>query len=123
MFNKDQQLAIQELRPIKKYFERNCEGPFQPEQVTTSKIINFIIAAQSFTPDDFKTIETYYNEIISQDHHNGSGWLDFKKKLSYFFKMFSYKVKWDKVTDQLTITKMKNADQVATSNKKGAARN
>ncbi|HRG38991.1 MAG TPA: hypothetical protein PK289_10710 [Bacteroidia bacterium] len=107
MFNKDQQLAIQNLRPVKKYFERNCEGDFQPEHETTSKIINFIIAAQSFTDEDLKNIAAWYNEIISQKHANGSGWLDFKKQLTHFFKQFSYKVKWDKATDELTITKMK----------------
>lgn len=107
MFTKDQQLAIQNLRPIKKYFERNCEGDFQPEHVVTSQIINFIIAAQDFTDEDLKNIASWYNEIIAQKHANGSGWLDFKKQLTQFFKQFSYKAKWDKVSDELTITKVK----------------
>lgn len=105
MFTTDQLQAIQNLRPVKKYFERNCEGPFQPEYVTASKIINFIISAQSFRDEDFKTIESYYNEIISQEHANGTGWKDFKTKLTSFFKLFSYKTKWDKTTDALTVTK------------------
>ncbi|HET6227167.1 MAG TPA: hypothetical protein VFF27_12860 [Bacteroidia bacterium] len=105
MLNKDQLLAVQNLRPIKKYFERNCEGAFKPEHVTSSKIINFIISKESFTAEDFKMIESFYNEIISQEHANGSGWLDFKSKLTSFFKLFSYKAKWDKGTDQLTVSK------------------
>lgn len=91
MFNKDQQLAIQNLRPVKKYFERNCEGDFKPEHEITSKIIGFIITAQNFTDEDLKNIAAWYNEIISQKHANGPGWLDFKKQLSVFLKCFLIK--------------------------------
>ena len=75
------------------------------EQATVNQIVDFILSRRDFTVDGFRQIQELYNSICSQPHHNGSAWLDFKIRLSYFVSQFSYSANWDSVTGKLAITK------------------
>ncbi len=65
-----------------------------PEYKICSKI-NQIINGSDLTHEDFLQIVETFNTIEKAKHLDGSGWFDFKMKLTRLFLAYGYKDNWD----------------------------
>jgi hypothetical protein len=68
---------------------------------------NSISAKNHFNKNDFLELARCINQIVGQEHANGSGWYDFQMKVSGFYRAFGYESDWDSVTGGFTFWKEK----------------
>lgn len=61
----------------------------------TNKISNLITNKVNLSKDILDEIVAVFNEIKSNEHYNGSGWHDYRIKLSALFYSFGYNLKRD----------------------------
>lgn len=101
-FSKEQQSAIENLSQMRAYKELP-DDLFRIEKEVSAQVIDFILSRQEFSAEDFKTLARLYNKISLQEHYNGSAWLDFKIRLSYFLRQFSHTTSWHADTGLLEI--------------------
>lgn len=101
-FSKEQQGAIENLSQMRGYKELP-DDVFRIEKEVSAQVIDFVLSRQEFSAEDFKTLATLYNRITLQEHYNGSAWLDFKMRLTYFLRQFSYTTSWHADTGRLEI--------------------
>ena len=76
------------------YFERNIQNnsDFEPE-FNTSKMINSILDTnQILTEEDVKNIVKLVNDVDKIEHYDGSGWKDYKMRLSHFFRLLGFDI-------------------------------
>ena len=97
------------LQSCKKYFQRHSKENiyFLPEYEISEEILNIIGSGYNLHPDDFAKIKDACNKIIHLEHYDGSGWHDFKIRLSSLLNQYGYEAQWNKDSGALEILKRK----------------
>lgn len=110
--NAMQERARQNLLEIVDYFKRVAQdcGMLHRRKIEYDialSIANLISAKNSFNENDFLSLARCVNQIVGQEHANGSGWFDFQMKISGFYSAFGYKSDWSSATGRFTFWKEK----------------
>ncbi|GAB3736683.1 hypothetical protein GCM10027594_17610 [Hymenobacter agri] len=89
------------------YFVRFSQenARFIIEGQIASEVVDIIDSKEKLTRLDFENIVKCFNQIVGKEHHDGSGWHDFKLRLGWFFRVFGYQAWFDVQTNELTIAK------------------
>ncbi|MBX2921624.1 MAG: hypothetical protein KF746_05455 [Chitinophagaceae bacterium] len=76
------------------YFERNSQNntTFRPEFETSGIIYSILEAKQVLTVMDVTAIVKLIKDMDEVEHYDGSGWLDYKIRLSYFLRLSGFDV-------------------------------
>jgi hypothetical protein len=99
---KEQERIRQNLVKIVSYFEmvaQDCNWLLRRkiEYDIALATANLISAKNCFSKKDFLEIASCINQIVGQEHANGSGWYDFQIRISGFFRSFDYASDWNSV--------------------------
>jgi len=99
----EQKKSIENLGKFPGYFEGHSTESiyWQREFDICSQICNLISSKTEFSTTDIQNIVDIFNRINDNIHFDGSGWLDFKMRLNFFFKAFGYKVTWNKAFERI----------------------
>ena len=68
---------------------------------------NLISAKSCFSQKDFVEIASCINQIVGQEHANGSGWHDLQLRISGFFRSLGYAADWSLATGEFMFWKDK----------------
>ncbi|MBS1637375.1 MAG: hypothetical protein JST26_15775 [Bacteroidetes bacterium] len=92
-----QQKTIENMASCNSYFAGHSMQTilFAREYTVSSQIQTLISGKTELTFVDFENIVTIFNRIEDSEHFDGSGWFDYKLRLSSFFRAFGYDLKWD----------------------------
>jgi hypothetical protein len=92
-----QKKSIEHLTALDPYFASHSMDSilWAREYAVTTKISNLIANRVDLSKDIFDKIAIVFNEIENNEHFNGSGWHDYKIRLSGLFYSFGYNLKWD----------------------------
>lgn len=76
------------LRAVCSYFEKHSEenSLFIPELIAAKKIYSILESREELSETDKSEIRAIIDETEKSDHHDGTGWFDFKIRLQYFLK-------------------------------------
>ena len=92
-----QKKSIEHLISLDSYFASHSTDSilWAREYDVTNKISNLISNKLGLTKDTFDKIVVVFNEVEKSEHFNGSGWHDYRIRLSGLFYSFGYNLKWD----------------------------
>lgn len=98
-----QKNAIRHLTALDSYFASHSMDSilWAREYDVTNNISNLITNKTDLSKDTFNQIVTIFNKIEEAEHFNGSGWHDYKIRLSGLFYFFGYDLKWDYTEKQI----------------------
>jgi hypothetical protein len=84
------------LRSVSAYFERNIQNHeiFRPEFEVSRTINNILETKDPLTKSDVTEILNLCNGIEKVEHYDGSGWLDYRIRLSHFLRMNGFEIEF-----------------------------
>jgi transcriptional regulator of heat shock response len=93
----DKNTTIENLKSEERYFKSHISDNklFQSEYEISSQINQIISDRLELNKEDFETIIKTFNKIEENEHYDGSGWENYKLRLSQLFYVFGYDLKWD----------------------------
>ncbi|MBK7667711.1 MAG: hypothetical protein IPJ32_10450 [Sphingobacteriaceae bacterium] len=103
--NADKNNAIENLKSEERYFKSHISDNklFQSEYEISSQINQIISDRLELNREDFEAIINAFNKIENNEHYDGSGWENYKLRLSQLFFFYGYDLKWDNPYKKMTV--------------------
>jgi hypothetical protein len=88
--------SLERLKKISDYFGNNTTlSPlFEPEFIASKSINEKLIQSDNLTVAIVTDVVDLINSVEKGDHHNGTGWLDYKMNLSQFLRHKGFEPEW-----------------------------